>query len=116
MTIRARFRIRRFVSNCWNDGAVVGALDEAAFRRPVLQRAFPTARPGSGGSGTSPLIQEPGMTPPPVLARVLRGVRVESRHRGGAGVVDGAGRLRAHAGEPSRTVVPAPAAHAFPRL
>jgi L-asparaginase II len=41
------------------------------------------------------------MTSPPVLARVLRGARVESRHRGDAAVVDESGRLLAGAGDPS---------------
>ena len=40
------------------------------------------------------------MSPPPILARVWRGDRVESVHRGSVAVVDEDGRLVAGAGAP----------------
>jgi L-asparaginase II len=56
------------------------------------------------------------MTSPPVLARVLRGGGVESRHRGDAAVVDESGRLLAGAGDPSRRVFLRSAAKPFQAL
>jgi len=50
---------------------------------------------------------------PPVLARVRRGARVESLHRGDAAVVDEDGRLLASAGDPSRRVFVRSAAKPF---
>jgi L-asparaginase II len=46
------------------------------------------------------MIEGSPMSPPPVLARVMRGDRVESVHRGSAAVVDEEGRLLASAGLP----------------
>ncbi len=46
------------------------------------------------------MIEASPMSPPPILARVTRGDRVESVHRGSVAVVDEAGCLRASAGVP----------------
>lgn len=53
------------------------------------------------------------MTPPPVLARVLRGGRVESVHRGSVAVVDEDGRLLAWAGTPRAPIYLRSAAKPF---
>ena len=52
-------------------------------------------------------------SPPPALARVLRGGRTESVHRGDVAVVDENGRLVAFAGEPGRPVYARSAAKPF---
>jgi L-asparaginase II len=56
------------------------------------------------------------MTSPPVLARVLRGAWIESRHRGDAAVVDESGRLLACAGDPARPIFLRSAAKPFQAL
>jgi len=56
------------------------------------------------------------MTSPPVLARVLRGDQVESRHRGDAAIVDDSGGLLAAAGAPSRPIFLRSAAKPFQAL
>ncbi len=56
------------------------------------------------------------MTSPPVLARVLRGARIESRHRGAAAVVDESGRLLAGAGDPAQPIFLRSAAKPFQAL
>jgi L-asparaginase II len=52
-------------------------------------------------------------SPPPALARVLRGGRTESVHRGDVAVVDEEGRLLASAGDPGRAVYVRSAAKPF---
>lgn len=53
------------------------------------------------------------MRPTPVLARVLRGGRLESLHRGDVAVVDEDGRVLASSGDPSRRVFLRSAAKPF---
>lgn len=56
------------------------------------------------------------MRPTPVLARVLRGDRLESEHRGDVAVVDEDGRVLAFSGDPSRRVYVRSAAKPFQAL
>ena len=53
---------------------------------------------------------------PPILARVFRGPRVESVHRGSAAVVDERGALLSSAGDPSLPVYARSAAKPFQAL